>query len=96
MSSSKRTTYKSSCAKNVVWSKAEKINGKNPNVYRKDPYGNELYYGSYGKYSEKGWQIDHIKPKNLGGSDDIKNLQALHSSTNASLSDSNIKHNRHE
>jgi hypothetical protein len=57
--SSKRTTYKSSHAKDVVWSKADKVKGKNPDVYRRDPYGNELYYSSYGKYSEKGWHIDH-------------------------------------
>ena len=49
--------------KGAVWSKAKPIRGKDQAKYRQDPYGNEMYYGSYGKDSEKGWEIDHIKPK---------------------------------
>ena len=37
-----------------AWNNAHKIRGKNPDVYRKDDYGNILYKSSYGKQSEMG------------------------------------------
>lgn len=94
--SGKRTTYRSPGAKNKVWDKAAKIKGKNPDLYRKDPCGNEIYHGSYGKDSEKGWNIDHIKPVSRGGSDDIINLQAMKSTANSSFSNSTNKPSRHD
>jgi 5-methylcytosine-specific restriction endonuclease McrA len=42
-----------------------------------------------------GWNIDHIKPKQKGGSDDIINLQALQSHINKSKGDNLVKKSRH-
>ena len=81
--------------KDEVWSRASKVRGKDPNKYRKDPYGNEIYRGSYGKSSPMGWEIDHIRPKSRGGSDRLNNLQALNTRKNRSLGDSTSKRSRH-
>ena len=81
--------------KDNVWSKAKPIRGKDPAKYRQDPYGNTLRYDSYGKDSEMGWEIDHIKPSALGGSDAIRNLQALKTSVNREKGDSLVKKSRH-
>ena len=79
----------------AVWSKAKPIRGKDPTKYRQDPYGNEMHYNSYGKDSEKGWEIDHIKPKARGGSDATVNLQALNTQTNRLKGDTLKKRSRH-
>ena len=78
-----------------VWDKAKKIPGRDRTKYRKDPYGNVLYYGSYGKNSEMGWDIDHIKPLSRGGSNDIRNLQALQMSANRKKGNTLKKKSRH-
>ena len=81
--------------KDSVWKKAKPIRGKDPAKYRQDPYGNEMYYDSYGKDSEMGWEIDHIKPKSRGGSDATVNLQALNTQLNREKGDSLKKRSRH-
>lgn len=63
--------------KDIAWNNAEEIKGKNPDVYRKDSQGNTIYYSSYGKQTEMGWEIDHKHPVSKGGSDRSNNLQAL-------------------
>ena len=81
-------------AKDFIWNKAVKIPNKNPDNVRVDPYGNLINYNDYGKHSKTGWQIDHIKPKSKGGSDQLSNLQALQSKKNSSLgNDTEKKHN---
>ena len=60
-----------------AWENAHKIRGRNPDVYRKDDYGNIIYKSSYGKQSEMGWEIDHKHPKSKGGTDSSRNLQAV-------------------
>ena len=42
-----------------------------------------------------GWEVDHIKPKSLGGSDATRNLQALKTEVNREKSDSLVKKSRH-
>lgn len=64
--------------KKVAWEKAKPIRGKNSDVWRKDPYGNTIKWGSYGTKGEYGWEIDHKHPKSKGGTDNPRNLQAIH------------------
>lgn len=78
-----------------VWDKAKKIPGKDPEKYRQDPYGNTMNRDSFGNNTVLGWEIDHIKPTARGGSDDIRNLQALKTEVNRSKSDSLVKKSRH-
>ncbi len=70
-----------------VWEKGKPIKGKNPNTHRKDRYGNEIYKPSYGKNTEKGWEIDHKKPIKKGGSDSMRNKQPLKTEENRKKSD---------
>lgn len=68
--------------KDEVWEKGAKVRGKDPNMYRKDKLGNEIYYPSYGKDTNMGWQIDHSKPVSKGGTDHLNNLQPLNTKAN--------------
>ncbi|WP_462137988.1 HNH endonuclease [Candidatus Mycalebacterium sp.] len=81
--------------KSKVWSKAKKIKGKNPKLYRKDSYGKTIYKSSYGKSSSMGWEVDHIKPKSKGGSSKTRNLQALNTPTNRGKGADGRKKSRH-
>ena len=65
-----------------VWEQAGKVRGKNPNVYRRDELGNEMYKPAYGKGGDKGWEIDHRNPKSKGGTDHRRNLRALNTDAN--------------
>ena len=78
-----------------VWQKAKPVRGKDPSLYRQDAYGDMIYKPSYGKSSQMGWEVDHITPSAKGGSDHIRNLQALKTSTNRSIGDSLKKKSRH-
>ena len=75
--------------KDSVWDKGRKIRGKDSDLYRKDKLGNTMYYHSYGKTSDMGWEIDHSKPQSKGGTDHLNNLQPLN--TNANRQKSNKK-----
>lgn len=80
---------------NKAWGNAKIIRGKNSDTHRQDPYGNTIYKDSYGKSSDMGWEVDHIKPVKKGGSDATRNLQALNTSVNRSKGDSLVKKSRH-
>ncbi|MCG7881995.1 MAG: HNH endonuclease [Candidatus Thiodiazotropha taylori] len=78
-----------------VWEKAKHVRGEDPSKYRQDPYGNKIHRNSFGRDSEMGWEIDHIKPSSRGGSDNIRNLQALKTKVNREKADNLVKRSRH-
>lgn len=70
-----------------VWEKAKPIRGQNPEVYRKDEFGNKIRKPSYGTKGAYGWEFDHKKPLAKGGSDKQQNLRPLHWEENRAKSD---------
>ena len=74
--------------KKLVWAKGEVIPHYEPSVWRWDKYGKVMRYNKHGNTESKfGWEIDHIYPKELGGTDDLENLQPLQWKNNRSKSD---------
>ena len=77
--------------RDAVWAKAEAISRDNEEKgFRKDDCGAWIRYQDYGDRSSEtnyGWEIDHIKPRSDGGSDDITNLRPLHWANNLAKSD---------
>lgn len=70
-----------------IWDKGKTIRGKDPDLYRKDIYGNVMYRHSYGKTSEMGWNVDHSKPQAKGGTDHLNNLQPMNTIANCRKND---------
>lgn len=70
-----------------TWGKAQAIRGKSPDTWRKDSEGNKIRKGSYGTIGEFGWEVDHKNPIANGGTDNPRNLQALHWEANRKKSD---------
>lgn len=70
-----------------AWIKASPIQGYDPREWRRDEFGNAIHYASYGKTTEYGWEIDHIKPASKGGPDTQSNYRALHWKANRAKSD---------
>lgn len=65
-----------------VWEKGKNIFNKDPDLYRRDEAGNVIYKPSYGKDSDMGWEVDHKKPVDKGGTDNLRNLQPLQTDEN--------------
>jgi 5-methylcytosine-specific restriction endonuclease McrA len=94
-STTSHATYGQKSTANKVFNLAKPVAGKDPKLYRQDPYKNVMYKHSHGKSSPGGWDIDHIKPSARGGSDSIRNLQALNTTVNRSKGDTLVKASRH-
>ena len=63
----------------AVWEKGNSIPGKDKAVWRKDIVDKKIKYSEHGNTkSIYGWEIDHIKPTALKGTDDLRNLQPLY------------------
>lgn len=59
---------------NSIWEKATPDSENNPLIWRKDFAGAWIRKDHFGKTSEYGWEIDHLRPVSQGGTDDISNL----------------------
>ena len=70
--------------KEYAWEKADIVHGRDPDYYRQDKCGNIIYYDSYGKDSNMGWNVDHSKPLAVGGTYHLNNLQVMQTSQNKS------------
>ena len=70
--------------KRTVWNRGHKVLGYDPAILRKDDFGYDIFYTEYGnRYSDFGWEIDHIVPIAEGGSDELYNLRPLNWRANA-------------
>jgi 5-methylcytosine-specific restriction endonuclease McrA len=70
-----------------AWENANTIKGKNQDSWRRDSEGNKIRKASYGTQGEYGWEVDHKNPKAKGGSENLRNIQALHWEENRKKSD---------
>lgn len=70
-----------------VWQKAFPQQNNDPNVYRKDYAGAWIRRSDYGKQTEYGWEIDHVRPLSLNGSHNLSNLLPLQWQNNLEKSD---------
>lgn len=62
----------------ILWNDAHSIEGKSPNLWRKDFAGAWIRYDQYGKRTPYGWEVCHIKPLSKGGNDSLENLIPIH------------------
>lgn len=68
----------------AAWNKAAPIVGYVASDWRQDCDGRVISWNEYGKHSSYGWEIDHIVPVAIGGSDADFNLRARHWMGNSS------------
>jgi hypothetical protein len=76
-----------------VWRKGMVTVFGDPALVRLDEQGNIIQRDKYGdRKSLFGWEIDHIVPKECGGSDHVSNLRPLRCRANARLADHWIRY----
>ena len=74
-----------------TWAKGQPIPDYDAAIWRRDLCGRFMRYSDHGDRSvESGWEIDHILPSSLGGTDEIANLQPLNWSNNAAKGDQRL------
>ena len=74
--------------KSIVWNKAQKVEGQDPNKWRKDVCNAWIGWIQFGnRDSQYGWEMDHIDPN---GGDDTSNLQPLQWQNNVAKSDGRL------
>ena len=61
-----------------VWEKGAVVHGYDPSKWRKDFAGAWIKRDLYGTNQGYGWVIDHLRPRNAGGTDALENLAPLH------------------
>jgi len=66
----------------TAWQNTPRVRGKNPNLYRRDVLGHEIYKPAYGTTGSKGWEVDHSHPESKGGTSCSRNLQAMQTTAN--------------
>lgn len=63
----------------LVWRKGTAIPDRDPAQWRRDVYGNVMFFAAHGDRNDAfGWEIDHIVPVAEGGSNDMMDLRPLH------------------
>jgi hypothetical protein len=81
-----RTIFADELRKLAVWEKGVPIPGRDASEWRRDEFGGAMRYSDYGnRSSDYGWEVDHIRARALGGTDDISNLRPLRCVVNAGL-----------
>lgn len=72
---------------NQVWQRATAVSNNDPSIWRQDYAGAWIRRDHYGKESQYGWEIDHLKPLAKGGTDVPDNLYPLHWRNNRKKAD---------
>lgn len=62
--------------------------GYDGRLYRLDSCGALIYWPSYGKSTDMGWEVDHVYPEDKGGKNDLVNLRAMQHANNSSKNNS--------
>ena len=72
----------------AVWKKAYPQESNNPDVFRNDYAGAWIKKEDYGKETNFGWEIDHLRPLVKDGDYSLDNLYPLHWQNNRKKGDS--------